>query len=61
MTNNRIDEAEERIAKVEERIQGAEDILSELLKLQTQLEARLTDQEDCSRRDNIRIHGICRT
>lgn len=35
-----------------------EDAMMELLKRQVKLEARLTDQEGRSRRDNIRIHGI---
>lgn len=30
-----------------------------LLKLQAHLEAKLTDQEGRSRRDNFRIHGVC--
>lgn len=58
-TNNRIEEAEQRIAGAEERIQCMEDAVLELLKLQTHLEARLRDQEGRSRRDNIRIHGVC--
>ena len=53
-TTNRIDEAEERIAK--ERLESVEGAVSEL---QTHMEARLTDQEGRSRRDNIRIHGVC--
>ncbi|KAI4801778.1 hypothetical protein KUCAC02_019649 [Chaenocephalus aceratus] len=58
-TNNRIDEAEERIAEAEDRLESVESAVSELLKLQTHLEARLTDQESRSRRENIRIHGVC--
>ncbi|KAJ4919448.1 hypothetical protein JOQ06_022222 [Pogonophryne albipinna] len=58
-TNNRIDEAEERIAEAEERLESVEGAVSELLKLQTHMEARLTDQEGRSRRENIRIHGVC--
>ncbi|KAK1884864.1 LINE-1 type transposase domain containing protein 1 [Dissostichus eleginoides] len=58
-TKNRIDEAEERIAEAEERLESVEGAVSELLKLQTHMEARLTDQEGRSRRDNIRIHGVC--
>lgn len=30
----------------------------EMLKLQEKLEARLTDQEGRSRRDNVRLHGV---
>lgn len=57
-TNTRLDEAEERIAKAEDRIQNTEEILSEMLKLQAQMEAKITDQESRSRRENIRIYGI---
>lgn len=56
--NNRIDEAEMRIAEAEKRPQGVEGAIMELLKRQTRLEARLTDQEGRARRDNIRIHGV---
>lgn len=58
-TNTRIDEAEKRIAEAEDRVQGVEAATLELLKLQAYLEARLTDQDGRSRRDNIRIHGVC--
>lgn len=44
-TNNRIDEAEERIEEVKEKIHSVEEALSELIKLQTHWEVRLTDQE----------------
>lgn len=57
-TNQRMDEAEVRITEAEERVQSVEDAVLELLKLQTRLETRLTDQEGRSRRENIRIHGI---
>lgn len=57
-TNNRIDEAETRIFETEERVQGLEEAMGELLKLQAKLEDKLTDQEGRARRDNIRIHGI---
>lgn len=57
-TNKRIEEAEGRIAEAEEQIQQTGEVVSELLKLQAQLEAKLTDQEGRSRRDNIRIYGI---
>lgn len=57
-TNKRIKEAEDRIAEAEEQIQQTVEVVSELLKLQAQLEAKLTDQEGRSRRDNIRIYGI---
>lgn len=57
-TNTKLEEAEERIEKAEERLQNVEDIVSEMLKLHAQTEARLTDQESRSRRENIRLYGI---
>ncbi len=57
-TNARLDEAEERIIKAEERIQNTEDILLEMLKLHSSLDAKITDQESRSRRENIRIYGV---
>lgn len=57
-TNTRLDTAEERIVKAEERIQNTEDVLTEMLKLQIKLEAKITEQESRSRRDNIRIYGV---
>lgn len=57
-TNVRLDEAEERIMKVEERVQNTEDILAEMLKLHNSLDAKITDQENRSRRENIRLYGV---
>lgn len=57
-TNTRLDEAEERISKTEDRIQNMEDIVAEVIKLQEHLEAKITDQESRSRRENIRFYGI---
>ena len=51
--NTRLEEAEGRIVNAEEMIQNTEDILSKKLKLQTQLEAKITDQEGRSRRETI--------
>lgn len=48
-----------RIAEAEERVQGVEGAILEMLKRQTYLGERLTDQEGRARRDNIRIHGVC--
>lgn len=56
--NKRVEEAEERIDEAETRIQSTEDVLSQLVKLQVQMEAKLTDLEGRSRRDNIRLHGV---
>lgn len=56
--NSRMDAAETRILQSEERIQVAEDVLAEMLKLQSRLQDRLTDQESRSRRENVRIYGV---
>lgn len=57
-TNTRLDEAEERILKAEERVQNTEDVLTEMLKLHVKLDAKITEQESRSRRENIRIYGV---
>lgn len=57
--NTRLDEAENRIEQAEERIQTTEDVVTEMLKLHMKLEDKLTDLESRSRRDNIRIYGVC--
>ena len=54
----RMEEAEERINAAKAGIQSAEDVLSELGKLHVQTEAKLTDLEGRSRRDNVRTHGV---
>lgn len=56
--DKRMEEAEERIETAETRIQTAEEVLAELVKLQKLTEAKLTDLEGRSRRDNVRIHGV---
>ncbi|KAL1277194.1 hypothetical protein QQF64_023867 [Cirrhinus molitorella] len=56
--NKRIEEAEDRITEAEEQIQQTGEVLIELLKRQTQLKSKITDQEGRSRRDNIRIYGV---
>lgn len=57
-SNTRIEEAEKRIDATETRLQVAEDTVQELLHLQIHLDAKLTDLEGRSRRENIRIHGV---
>lgn len=57
-TNTRVAETEERIEAAETRIQTSEEAVTELLKFQIHLDAKLTDLEGRSRRDNIRIHGV---
>lgn len=54
----RMDEAEQRIDAVETRVQSWEDLLIELAKLHTKTEAKLTELEGNSRRQNIRIYGV---
>ncbi|KAK1891338.1 Calcium-dependent protein kinase 17 [Dissostichus eleginoides] len=57
-TNTRIAEAEGRIETTEARLQVAKEAVTELLQLQVHLDAKLTDLEGWSRRENIRIHGV---
>ncbi|KAL0152247.1 hypothetical protein M9458_051970 [Cirrhinus mrigala] len=57
-TSKRIEEAENHIMEAEEQIQQTGAALVELLKVQTQLESKLTDQEGKSRWDNIQIYGV---
>lgn len=57
-TNTRMDEAEARIEGAEGRIQNTENVMVEMLRLQTQIDAKLADLEGRSRRENIRIYGI---
>ncbi|KAJ4923439.1 hypothetical protein JOQ06_021438 [Pogonophryne albipinna] len=57
-TNTRIAEAEGRIEATETRLQVAEDAVTELPQLQVHLDAKLTDLEGWSRRENIQIHGV---
>lgn len=57
-TNKRVEEAEERIVDAETRIQANEEAVMEMLKLQIAMDAKLTDLEGQSRRENIRIHGV---
>ncbi|CAL9706167.1 unnamed protein product [Knipowitschia caucasica] len=57
-TNLRLDEAEKRIVGNKEKLQAVEDVITGMLKIQEQLQDKLTDQEWRSRRDNVRIYGI---
>ncbi len=57
-TNLRVDEAEARIVENEERLQNAEAVMAEMLKLHEQLQVRVMDQESCSRSESMRIYGI---
>lgn len=57
-TNSRLDDAEKRIATTEDRMQGGEEVMLELVKQQVQLRQKLADLEGRSRRKNIRIYGV---
>lgn len=54
----RLDETENRIEHVEERMQISEEAASEMLKLYVRLEAKLTETESHNRRENLRIYGV---
>lgn len=54
----RVKEAEKRINAKETRVQSSENVLFELVKLQIQTEAKLTDFKGRSRHDKIRIPGV---
>lgn len=50
-TNKRVEEAEERIKDTETRIQTSEEIVMEMLKLHIEMDAKLTDLQERSRRE----------
>ncbi|KAK7895269.1 hypothetical protein WMY93_020594 [Mugilogobius chulae] len=54
----RVSEAEQRVADMEEFNVDVKDALGQALQLQLELQTRITDLEARSRRNNIRIHGI---
>ena len=56
--NDRLDEAEGRTAEMENVLQAASMLINQLMKLQANLEDKLTDQEGRARRDDLRIYGI---
>lgn len=51
-TNLKLDEVETQIATVEDHVQVTEDVITEILKLQEQLQSKLTDLEGRSRSEN---------
>lgn len=57
-TRDRAEEATQRVADMEEWTAAAKEVLSQTLKNQDQMQAKLTDLESCLRRNNIRIYGI---
>ncbi|KAL7872495.1 hypothetical protein SRHO_G00074780 [Serrasalmus rhombeus] len=56
--NHKIAEAETRIEKTESRVQNVEQVLDKLIKVVTQQENKLLDQEGRSRRENLRIYNV---
>ncbi|CAL1581895.1 unnamed protein product [Knipowitschia caucasica] len=56
--NSRVDDTERRLVTAEARVQGAEDVLAEVVKQHEQLKLKVCDLEGRSRRDNVRIYGI---
>jgi len=55
---DRMGEAEQRVAVVEEQNAAISELLSHTLEIQQSMQTQLTDLEARSRRNNIRIHGI---
>lgn len=56
--NNRLSEVEERNGKLEDRTQNTEEVLTNMLKLNMQLEDKLMELESRSRCENMRIYGV---
>ena len=54
----RVAEAEQRISDIEDRDEAAREALIQALETQDTLQAKLTELEARSRRNNLRIHGI---
>lgn len=54
----RVEVTEERIDASETRIQSSEEVLAELVKLQTQTEDKLMDLEGRSWQENVRLYGV---
>lgn len=57
-TDTRLDEVGARILENEERLQKTEEAISKLLNMYKQTQLRLTNQERCLRRENVRIYGV---
>lgn len=57
-TDTRLDEVGARILENEERLQKTEEAISKLLNMHKQTQLRLTNQERCLRRENVRIYGV---
>lgn len=56
--NTRLDTAEGRIEKVEQRTQNVEKVMKAMLKLHIKQENRIMYLESRSRRENLRIYGV---
>ena len=54
--NSRIDDVEARIVQNEESIQGTEEVVTEMLKFQMQLQD--SQNTSRSRRESVRIYGV---
>lgn len=57
-TRDKTEEALQRVSDMEEWTAAAKEVLSETLSKQEQIQAKLTDLEARSRRNNIRVYGI---
>lgn len=57
-TNARISEMEERLEKNKDRTLNTEEVFTRLLKLHMKLDEKLTDVENQSRLENVRIYGV---
>ncbi|RXN13106.1 LINE-1 type transposase domain-containing 1 [Labeo rohita] len=58
VTAERIDEAERRVAELEEGAAESREMLGQSIQMQEHLQERLLDLETRSRRNNIRIFGV---
>lgn len=57
-TRDRAEEAVQRVADMEEWTAAAKEVLSQTLSNQDKIQAKLTDLEARSRRNNVRVYGI---
>lgn len=54
----RDEEVEQRVCDIEERTAEAQELLLQTVQIQDDMQAKLTDLEARSRRNNIRVHGF---
>lgn len=57
-TNARLNEVEARVAGHEDKLQGTDEILAEMITTQEKLQEKLTAMEAYSRRETIRLYGV---